>query len=80
MAGLKIDNNLYQLKLKTWSHQKVFHSFISNDKIQDWETWHKRYGHINYSGLQKLIDLKMDDGFTVDNCWTSILTLYVLVE
>ena len=68
-AGTKIDNNLYRLNLKTRSHQRdeVFHSFISNDDIQDWETWHKRYGHIGYSGLQKLIDLKMVDGFTVNN-------------
>lgn len=51
------------------NHQKdeIFHSFISNEEAQDWETWHKQYGHIGYSGLQKLIDLKMVDSLTINN-------------
>ena len=52
---------------KNHQNDEIFHSFISNEEIQDWETWHRRYGHIGYSGLQKLIDLKMVDGLTVNN-------------
>jgi hypothetical protein len=28
--------------------------------------WHRRFGHIGYTGLQKLLDKKMVDRFTVD--------------
>ena len=31
-----------------------------------WETWHRRYGHIGYSGLQKLLDLELVDGFEIN--------------
>ena len=41
-------------------------TFQANKPTQSWETWHKRYGHIGYSGLQKLHDLNLVDGFTVD--------------
>ena len=70
--GSKISNNLYRLNLKTQMPNKIYrkndiyHTFISTEQIQNWETWHRRFGHIGYSGLQKLIDLKMVDGFTVD--------------
>ena len=41
-------------------------SFQATESTQSWETWHKWYGHISYSGLQKLLDIKLVDGFTVD--------------
>ena len=49
------------------------------EPTQSWETWHKCYGHIGYSGLQKLLDHKMVEGFTVDenslkpDCETCVL-------
>jgi hypothetical protein len=41
-------------------------TFHATEPMQSWETWHKQYGHISYSGLQKLLNLKIVDGFTVD--------------
>jgi hypothetical protein len=42
------------------------HAFISKQPALSWETWHRRFGHIGYTGLQKLLDEKMVNGFTVD--------------
>ena len=42
-------------------------TFMATEPTQSWETWHKRYGHVGYSGLQKLLDLNLVDGFMVDN-------------
>jgi hypothetical protein len=39
---------------------------MATEPGQSWETWHKRFGHISYSGLQKLLDLDLVEGFSVD--------------
>ena len=70
----KIDNNLYKMKVSvrkpdtTTSKSKTCtpQTFQAAEPTQSWEIWHKRFGHISYSGLQKLHDLKLVDGFTVD--------------
>ena len=41
-------------------------TYLTSEPAQSWETWHKQFGHISYSGLQKLIDLKLVNGFNVD--------------
>ena len=41
-------------------------TFQTTKHTQSWEVWHKRYGHIGYSGLQRLLDLNLVDGFTVN--------------
>ena len=41
-------------------------TFEVKDANQTWETWHKRYGHVSYSGLRHLYHDNMVDGFTVD--------------
>ena len=38
-------------------------TFIANEPAQSWETWHRRFGHISYNGLQKLYDVNR---FNVD--------------
>jgi hypothetical protein len=45
---------------------KVGHVYKAKDAATNWELWHKRYGHISYSGLKRLHNEKMVDGFTVD--------------
>ena len=73
--GTKIENNLYKLKLKTRipckshfnTNKMISQTYQATEQTQNWETWHKRYGHISYTGLQKLIDRNMVDGFTVDS-------------
>ena len=32
----------------------------------DWETWHKWFGHVGYSGLQRMCAENMVDGFTIN--------------
>ena len=41
-------------------------TFVANEPAQSWETWHRRFGHISYNGLQKLYDLKLVNGFNID--------------
>ena len=69
--GTKIHNHLYHMKMvvkpptqssKFQSHQ----TFVANNKLPTWETWHWHFGHVGYTGLQKLLDSKMVDKFIVD--------------
>src|SRR5271155_97140 len=41
-------------------------TFVGCEPALSWETWHRRFGHIAYSGLRKLLDKKLVDGFNVD--------------
>ena len=54
------------LKLSNQSNKFQFQTFVANNKLPTWETWHRRFGHVGYTGLQKLLDGKMVEGFTVD--------------
>ena len=73
-TGLKINNHLYCLNLVTRKprgnlpndRSENLRVFKSTEETQNWETWHRQFGHIGYSGLQKLVDLKMVDGLSVD--------------
>jgi hypothetical protein len=42
------------------------HTFSVKEPAQSWETWHKWLGHIGYTGLQRLLDRNLVEGFTVD--------------
>jgi hypothetical protein len=72
--GTKIGNNLYKMKVSVQAsnatHTKrctvMLQTYMSNELSQSWETWHNRFGHISYDGLQKLLDRNLVDGFTVD--------------
>ena len=41
-------------------------TFLAYEPAQSWDTWHRRFGHISYSGLQKLLDKNLVDGFNID--------------
>src|SRR6202789_134191 len=66
--GNKIQNHLYNMDITirrthpttttTTSHM-TDHTFVGNDAPPTWETWHRRFGHVGYTGLQKLLDRKM---------------------
>ena len=69
--GTKIHNHLYRMKMvvKPPTQSKKFQShqtFIANNKLPTWETWHQCFGHVGYTRLQKLFDRKMVDRFIVD--------------
>ena len=65
VQGTRIHNHFYHIKMvvrpPTQSHQV----FITNNKLPTWETWHQHFGHVGYTGLQKLLDGKMVDRFIV---------------
>jgi hypothetical protein len=72
--GTKISNHLYRMKMqvrKTYAQNVKTTTvtpqmFMTTELAQSWETWHKRYGHVSYDGLQKLLTDKLVDGFYVD--------------
>ncbi len=67
MRGTKIANNLYKMQLKYMPKpQTPQFSFTASEPPKSWETWHKRFGHIGYKGLQRLLDENLVEGFTVD--------------
>ena len=47
-------------------HEANPQNFLVNEPAQSWETWHKCFGHIGYTGLQYMLDSNLVNGFTVD--------------
>ena len=41
-------------------------TFVRNGAFPNCETWHQQFGHIGYTGLQKLLNEKLVDRFNVD--------------
>ena len=56
--GTKTENNLYKMRFTIRKPTAAM--------THSWETWHKRYGHIGYADLQKLLDNPLVEGFAVD--------------
>jgi hypothetical protein len=42
------------------------YTFSTKETKQTWETWQRRFGHVSYKGLRKLLYEKLVDGFTVN--------------
>jgi len=65
--GVKVRNNLYKV---TFKHApETAHSdyaFSAASPSQTWETWHRRFGHVGYSGIKKLLDNQLVDGLHID--------------
>ena len=40
--------------------------FNTASPSQTWATWHKRFGHIGYSGIKKLLDNQLVDGLQIN--------------
>ena len=68
--GTKIANNLYRMNVtvrRRQQHTDTTQEPVSDvEQAQTWETWHKRFGHVGYSGLQTLFDHNLVDGLSVD--------------
>jgi hypothetical protein len=41
-------------------------AFATAERLESWETWHKRFGHVSYSSLQRLLEANLVEGFKVD--------------
>jgi GAG-pre-integrase domain/Integrase core domain len=73
--GTKVENNLYHLNVITSQPNKLLleqvkfvpQTLFIHEPAQSWEIWHKRYGHVSYSGLQKLLDHNLVEGFNVNS-------------
>ncbi len=69
-TGTRMQNNLYKIKfkLKVPTQRQMVqsdHVFTAHE-VPSWEAWHQRFGHIGYTGLQKLYDQNLVNGFDVD--------------
>ena len=65
--GAKVRNNLYKMMFK--HAPETAHSdctFNTASPSQTWETWHRCFGHIGYSGIKKLLDNKLINGLEID--------------
>ena len=60
--GIHLSNRLYQMSFVLSrvpeNAEFAFHAWTNQ---QSWETWHRRYAHVNYLGLQHLLDNNMVD-------------------
>jgi len=67
--GDKLSNKLYKMSFKLVPKpppNNYKFSFNTNTSALSWEIWHRQFSHVRYSGLQKLMDKSMVDGFHVD--------------
>jgi hypothetical protein len=71
--GTQIENNLYKMKVafrqpnaKLKMVKTIPQCLLIHEPVQNWETWHKRLGHISYSGLQQMLDNNLVEGFNVN--------------
>jgi hypothetical protein len=70
-TGTKVENHLYKMNISTKHKLSTMKpsdnlTFVGQNTPLNWETWHRRFGHVGYSGLQKLFDNKLVEGFNVD--------------
>ena len=67
IQGERTRNNLYWLRFqKPVSIPSSPDEYAFTAAKESWDTWHRRYGHIGYSGLQALRDKNLVHGFLPD--------------
>ena len=68
--GPRIANNLYKLrftlKRPVQVENKRTNHIFTTQEMPSWETWHRHFGHIGYTGLQKMYQLGLVNGFGMD--------------
>ena len=69
--GKHVHKNLYKLCVAVHERGEILAkrtetTYSTPEKLKSWETWHKRFGHVGYSGLQKLLSDNLVDGLNVD--------------
>ena len=74
-TGTKINNNLYKMNKFTIRKPGSTHptnvtanpqSFNVGEPAKDWEVWHRCFGHIGMSSLQKILDRNLVKGLNID--------------
>ena len=73
--GTRIQNNLYKMQFQPRDKIRTQFdtcetgtqiTFSNTSNARDWETWHRRYGHVSYDGLRKLYKRGLVDGMIID--------------
>jgi hypothetical protein len=70
--GHRVQNHLYKMQVsvrmvKGDAPQSGVHkTFATTEPLKSWETWHKRFGHVSYSGLKHLWEKNLVDSFNID--------------
>jgi len=66
--GKRLKNNLSRMYVQVYKEDggTMGEAFVANKPPASWETWHRRFGHVGYTGLQKLLDGNIVEGFEVD--------------
>jgi len=65
--GVKISNDLYKFAFKHAPRPvRSDHAFSTASPSQSWETWHRRFRHVGYSGIKKLLDNQLVEGLQID--------------
>lgn len=59
LIGIGQRNNLYEI---TFEVVKIQECYVTEKHENELRKWHKRFGHISYSGLDRLIKCKMVNG------------------
>ena len=70
----KINNHLYKMMMSirksilapTKTHTANPQTFVGREPAMSWDIWHRRYGHVGYSGLQQLLDRNLVNRLYVD--------------
>jgi len=65
--GIRLSNRLYQMTFMLAPAPLLNNiSFNMLTTAPSWEIWHKHFGHVGYSGLQKLFEKYLVDGLHVN--------------
>jgi hypothetical protein len=72
--GQKVDNNLYKMDLRPKLPRKISSEIQTNSSqayvvakpAQSWEIWHRRLGHVGYSGIQQMVSKGLVEGLNID--------------
>src|SRR5947208_17130001 len=67
MQGIHLSNCLYQMSFTLAPAPTATElSLTALMSTPSWEMWHRQFGHIRYSGLQKLLDKHLVNGLHIN--------------
>ncbi len=68
-TGTRISNHLYKLcdiVISTKGATMKQQTFTTTNVAQDWESWHRHFGHISMDSLKALVDKQLVDGLSIN--------------
>ena len=64
--GRKIAKKLYHMDFTLTSPADTEETYNAQCSAPSWEIWHRRFGHVRYSGLQKLLENELVEGLEIN--------------